>query len=100
MKGEKKEDFELKRRELDYTMYRTYTPDFPHQTTSDQFFTGEQWDAYYELGKNVGNNLIHDLDFKGEDSRLEILKKIQNYIGEKDFGEVKFSFSKANEKVD
>lgn len=76
LKKERKfKDFEIKRRELDHTMYRTYTPDFPHQTTADQFFSEEQWDAYYYLGKNIGHSVINKIGIDRTDSRLEIHEK-------------------------
>ena len=70
-----KEDFMKKRRELDYTMYRTYTPDFPHQSTSNQFFREEQWDAYYNLGKSIGKKTVDSLGIKKTDSRINIHTK-------------------------
>ena len=72
-------EFEIKRKELDYTMYRTYTPDFPHQSTSDQFYTKEQWDAYYHLGKNIGRSVIVTSKIEKMDSRIGIHNKILNF---------------------
>jgi len=38
--------------------YRTICPDFPHQSTVDQFFTEEQFEAYRELGVHVAESLF------------------------------------------
>jgi len=74
--GEIEGDFDLERRKLDSTMYSTYNPDFPHETTSDQFFEEAQWDSYYKLGGKIGDKLITSLDLKAEDTRVEIFEKI------------------------
>jgi hypothetical protein len=38
--------------------YRILHPDFPHQTTLDQFFDEEQFEAYRELGVHVAEGLF------------------------------------------
>ena len=38
--------------------YRTLHPDFPHQTTLDQFFDEEQFEAYRQLGVHVADGLF------------------------------------------
>jgi hypothetical protein len=40
------------------TEYRSRNPDFPHQTTSDQFFDEVQFEAYRALGYRVGNSVF------------------------------------------
>lgn len=75
LKRKNNDKFERKRRELDHTMYRVYSPDFPHQTTNDQFFSEDQWDAYYHLGNNMGERILLDLGINEKDSRLEIYAK-------------------------
>jgi hypothetical protein len=42
--------------------YRAKNPDFPHQTTADQFFEPEQFEAYRELGYLSVFKAISDLD--------------------------------------
>lgn len=37
--------------------YRAKNPDFPHQSTGDQFFDDAQFEAYRELGETVGDCL-------------------------------------------
>ena len=40
--------------EKDYILdYKKRNPDFPHETTSDQFFTEEQFESYRSLGYHV-----------------------------------------------
>lgn len=38
--------------------YRANNPDFPHQTTLDQFFDQEQFEAYRQLGVHVAETLF------------------------------------------
>ncbi len=42
--------------------YKIYHPDFPHESTADQFFDPVQWEAYYMLGQYLGAEV---LDVKG-----------------------------------
>lgn len=39
--------------------YRIAYPDFPHQSTLDQFFDEEQFEAYRQLGVHVAEGLFH-----------------------------------------
>jgi hypothetical protein len=38
--------------------YRALNPDFPHQTTLDQFFDEEQFEAYRQLGVHVAEGMF------------------------------------------
>jgi hypothetical protein len=40
--------------------YRINNPDFPHQTTLDQFFDQEQFEAYRQLGVHVAEGLFSE----------------------------------------
>ncbi|MFN0213461.1 MAG: hypothetical protein ACKVT2_04330 [Saprospiraceae bacterium] len=55
-----------KRDELKYGTYKykIYHPDFPHEPTSDQFFDKIQWEAYFQLGRFIGAEVlgVTDLD--------------------------------------
>jgi hypothetical protein len=42
--------------------YRGAHPEFPNQTTGDQFFDEEQFEAYREVGFRICNQMIGDLD--------------------------------------
>lgn len=45
--------------------YKGKNPDFPHQTTADQFFEAEQFEAYRELGYLSAERLIADMELSG-----------------------------------
>lgn len=38
--------------------YKIYHPDFPHESTSDQFFDPIQWESYYQLGQYLGADVL------------------------------------------
>jgi hypothetical protein len=42
--------------------YKARNNDFPHQTTLDQFFDEEQFEAYRELGYRLASQLFRDID--------------------------------------
>ncbi|MBX9646719.1 MAG: hypothetical protein K2X57_06665 [Xanthobacteraceae bacterium] len=42
--------------------YLAANPEFPHQSTIDQFFGPDQFDAYHHLGHQCASMLIRDLD--------------------------------------
>ena len=42
--------------------YKGAHPDFPDQTTADQFFDEEQFEAYRELGYEISGKMIKDRD--------------------------------------
>lgn len=46
--------------------YKRKQPDFPHQSTSDQFFSEEQFESYRALGYHVAEDLLTDLNLDGE----------------------------------
>ena len=54
---------------LDLTLkgYKGKHPDFPDESTADQFFDEEQFDAYRELGYIIADQMINDqsVDFEG-----------------------------------
>lgn len=49
--------------------YQRYNPDFPHESTADQFFSEEQFEAYRALGDAIGQTLLDNEDGRG---RLEV----------------------------
>ena len=53
--------------------YKIYHPDFPHESTADQFFDPVQWTAYYELGRFIGADV---LGIDNLDSYLGDIKKV------------------------
>jgi predicted acylesterase/phospholipase RssA len=38
--------------------YKTYHPEFPHESTANQFFDEYQWEAYYQLGRFMAADLL------------------------------------------
>ena len=44
--------------------YKSGHPDFPDETTADQFFDEKQFEAYRELGYRIGKSLIQDEDIR------------------------------------
>ncbi len=48
--------------------YKIYHPDFPHESTADQFFDPVQWESYYLLGQYLGAEV---LGVSGLDNYLE-----------------------------
>lgn len=49
--------------EKDYLLdYKKRNPDFPHETTGDQFFTEEQFEVYRALGYHVIDGYFSDAD--------------------------------------
>ncbi|WP_315786715.1 MULTISPECIES: patatin-like phospholipase family protein [unclassified Bradyrhizobium] len=57
-------------RDLDFTTagYRAGSPDFPHETTLDQFFDPSQFEAYRDLGFRSASIMIRELGLAGSGS--------------------------------
>ena len=66
-----------KRDELKYGTYKykIYHPEFPHEPTSDQFFDKIQWEAYFQLGRYIGAEVlgVTDLEAAAEKPTVEAL---------------------------
>ena len=58
--------------------YKIYHPEFPHESTADQFFDPIQWTAYYELGRYIC------ADVMGVDNLDEFLAEVKEMP--EDFG--------------
>lgn len=52
--------------------YRSANPDFPHQTTLDQFFDEEQFEAYRRLGVHVAEGLFHPSVLGGDENPADV----------------------------
>lgn len=50
------------RLEIEAKGYKGANPDFPDETTGDQFFEEEQFEAYREVGYRIAETMIEDLD--------------------------------------
>jgi len=46
------------RRKFGTYKYKIYHPDFPHESTADQFFDEIQWEAYFQLGRYIGADVL------------------------------------------
>jgi len=46
--------------------YASRNPDFPHETTADQFFNEDRFEAYRALGYHIGEQAIADSAVSGE----------------------------------
>lgn len=42
--------------------YRTHNPQFPHESTADQFFSEAQFEAYRALGEHACEGMLKDVD--------------------------------------
>ena len=56
--------------------YKTCHPDFPHESTVDQFFDEGQWEAYYCLGKCMAGDLLKIDDV---DCQEKIIRKQEEF---------------------
>jgi hydrogenase maturation factor len=45
--------------------YAMAHPDFPHETTVDQWFTESQFESYRSLGFYIANQVINDIAVQG-----------------------------------
>jgi hypothetical protein len=64
--------------------YRINHPEFPHQSTLDQFFDEEQFEVYRQLGVHVANGLflpaLMDWDDKIDDVPKWFRKLVKNLL--------------------
>ncbi|EJN13732.1 putative membrane protein [Bradyrhizobium sp. YR681] len=69
-------------RDLDFTTsgYRAGNPDFPHQTTLDQFFDPTQFEAYRDLGFRSAALMIKELTLAGANGFPTQDKIWRNYL--------------------
>jgi hypothetical protein len=51
--------------------YRTHNPEFPHESTADQFFSEAQFEAYRALGEHACEGMLKDVDDIGGFATLE-----------------------------
>lgn len=46
--------------------YRNHNPQYPHESTADQFFSEDQFEAYRALGEHICRNMLHKGSTIGE----------------------------------
>ncbi|MEM7474337.1 MAG: hypothetical protein AAF483_05035 [Planctomycetota bacterium] len=66
----------------DIDTYRAGHPDFPSQTTVDQFFSESQFEAYRELGEHSGNELFDWLGLEGDTLTKASSREFYNAVHE------------------
>jgi hypothetical protein len=69
--------------ENDYvTAYKAAYPRFPHETTADQLFSEEQFEAYRALGEHIARRFLDGRDEVAAfyDDRAELLEMIHTVI--------------------
>lgn len=63
--------------EPDYiNSYRKKSPSFPHESTADQFFSEEQFEAYRALGQHIAEDLFKPEILKTENSESTITDEL------------------------
>jgi hypothetical protein len=50
----------------DLREYRACNPEFPQQTTADQFFDEAQWESYRKLGEHIGSEVFPQMMTRAE----------------------------------
>lgn len=61
--------------------YKIYHPDFPHESTADQFFDKVQWESYYQLGQYIAADVLNLPEISEEQGRDQHDVSIQRLIG-------------------
>ncbi len=71
-----------KRDELKYGTYKykIYHPDFPHEPTSDQFFDKIQWEAYFQLGRFIGAEVLGVTDLEAAVEEKPLVEDLLNWF--------------------
>jgi hypothetical protein len=69
--------------ENDYvTAYKAAYPRFPHETTADQLFSEEQFEAYRALGEHIARRFLDGRDevVAFPDDRAELLDMVHTVL--------------------
>ncbi|MEO1259097.1 MAG: hypothetical protein AAFZ15_09890 [Bacteroidota bacterium] len=82
--------------QFDTFKYKIYHPDFPHESTADQFFDPVQWESYFQLGQYIGKDVLNAPKSPSEYHHGEYDFNIDQLISHFDDGE---SLFKSNEKL-
>jgi hypothetical protein len=69
---------DVKKNDSDYwsVTYKKYHPGFPHESTADQFFDSDQWEAYYTLGRYMAGELL-GVDLRNQTATDNGVKKFK-----------------------
>ncbi|MBN8679316.1 MAG: hypothetical protein J0M29_13900 [Chitinophagales bacterium] len=60
--------------------YKIYHPDFPHEPTSDQFFDEIQWEAYFQLGRYIGAEVLGVPDIDAAVDKKPSVENLLNWF--------------------
>ncbi|MCC7466100.1 MAG: hypothetical protein IT261_07520, partial [Saprospiraceae bacterium] len=60
--------------------YKIYHPDFPHEPTSDQFFDEIQWEAYFQLGRFIGAEVLGVKDLEVAVDKKPSVENLLNWF--------------------
>jgi hypothetical protein len=61
--------------DISVRQYKSSHPDFPHETTSDQFYGEDQFESYRRLGRDIGKEVFGPL--RGESSLVSAALKLR-----------------------
>ncbi|AKF24693.1 hypothetical protein YH65_04295 [Sulfurovum lithotrophicum] len=74
------EKLQKEERKNDFYSYKNYHPDFPHESTVDQFFDAKQWEAYRTLGEEIGKDLFKTFKtYEGDKNTVSIQNLIHYF---------------------
>lgn len=59
---------------FDMVAYADRNPDYPHQTTGDQFFDEAQWESYQQLGLLMGETLTPELVALAQEATKKLVR--------------------------
>ena len=81
--------------QFDTFKYKIYHPDFPHESTADQFFDPVQWESYFQLGQFIATDVLDAPKSPGEYQRGEYDININELIERFDTGKELFQSDEA-----
>jgi hypothetical protein len=73
----KHEEMEISSSEYNSFYYKNYHPRFPHESTADQFFDPDQWEAYFRLGQYIAGDLL-DITLREEEQSTRAKEEWKN----------------------
>jgi hypothetical protein len=61
---------------IDVLEYHSSHPDFPHESTANQFFDEAQWESYRRLGEHIGNEVLTPAIFELVNAELQAVRPL------------------------
>ncbi len=68
--------------------YKAIHPDFPHETTGDQFYAEDQFECYRSLGKEIAGELFGKI--RNIDNMVELAKKLKTINAPQQINQTQF----------